>query len=62
MVPSRGGEAPIARQERGVKYLGERDVHGVVGGQIFPQLPHTRQKEAMRVSPQWKIVRVPSFK
>ena len=32
--------------------LGQRDIGGVIGRQIVPQIPNTRQKEIVRVSPQ----------
>jgi len=52
------GEAPVARQERCVKRLGQRDIGGIIGRQIVAQVPDARQKEIMRISPQSQIGQV----
>ena len=49
------GEAPVAREQRRVKRLGQRDIGGVIGRQIVAQLPNARQKEIMPISPQGKV-------
>ena len=49
------GEAPVARQQGGVKRLSQRHIDGVIGRQIVPQVPHARQQEIVRISPQGEV-------
>ena len=55
MVPGRGGEALVARQQRRVERFGKGDVDGIIGGEIVSQIPDPRQKEIMRVSAERKV-------
>lgn len=50
MMAGCSGERLVSRQQRRVERFGERDVDGVIGRQIFPQIPDTRQKEIVRIS------------
>src|SRR5918995_1065221 len=38
-VPGRGAKGTIAGHQRSVHRLGERHIHGVVGGDVVPQVP-----------------------
>jgi hypothetical protein len=58
MMASRGAETLIARNQRGVERFGKGDIDGIVGREIVPQIPNTRQKEIMRVSVEGKISEV----
>lgn len=49
------GQTTVARQQRRVEHLGQRDIRCVIGRQIVSQFPKARQKEIMRVSPQRKV-------
>jgi hypothetical protein len=49
------GKAPVARQERCVKRLGQCDIGGVIGREVAPQIPDARQKEIMRIPPQCEV-------
>jgi hypothetical protein len=49
------GQTPVARQQGYVEHLGERDIGGIIGRQIVPQIPNARQKEIVRIPPQRKV-------
>ena len=55
MMASRSGETLVARQQRSVERFGKRDVDGIIGREIVPQIPDARQKDVMRVTLQGKI-------
>ena len=48
----------VAREQRSVERFSKGDVNGVVGREIVPQIPDTRQKEVMRISVQGKVCQV----
>ena len=48
----------VAREQRSVERFSKGDVNGVVGREIVPQVPDTRQKEVMRISVQGKVCQV----
>jgi len=48
----------VAREQRSVERFSKSDVNGVVGREIVPQVPDTRQKEVMRISVQGKVCQV----
>ncbi len=52
------GESPVAREQRRVERFREGDVDGVVGSEIVPQIPDTRQKEIVRIPAQRKVGQV----
>jgi len=52
------GETPIAREKRSVERFGERNVNGVVGGEVVPQLPNWRQQKIVRIPSQGKVRQV----
>ena len=52
------GHASVARHQRRVERLGERNIGGVIGRQIVPQLPNSRQQEIVRVAAQREIRKV----
>jgi hypothetical protein len=55
-MTSRGSRQPaVAGEQRGAERLREGDIDGVIGGEIAPQLPDTRQKKIMRISPNRKV-------
>lgn len=57
-MPNRSSEALVACDERRVERFRERDIYRVIGREIVPQFPNTRQKDSMRIPPQRKIVKV----
>jgi len=54
----RSCEASVARQKRRIQRLGKRDVDGIVGREIVPQVPYPRQKDAVGISPKGKVEEV----
>ena len=58
MMASRSGETLVARKQRSVERFGKGDVDGIIGREIVPQIPDTRQKEIMRVSAEGKVSEV----
>src|SRR5437763_9570527 len=44
MMASRSGETLVARKQRSVERFGKGDVDGIIGREIVPQIPYTRQK------------------
>lgn len=54
-MPRGAGEALIAREERRIERLGERDIDGVIGCQIVPQIPDAPEQQIVRMAPQGKI-------
>ncbi len=48
-------QAPVACQQRRVEDLGKRDVGGIIGRQIVPQIPDAGQKEIVRIAPERKV-------
>jgi hypothetical protein len=55
MMASRSGETLVARKQRSVERFGKGDVDGIIGREIVPQIPDTRQKEIMRVSAEGEV-------
>lgn len=51
----RRGKSLVAREQRRLERLRQSDVHRVVSGEIATQRPHPRQKEVLRIAPQWKV-------
>ena len=58
MMASRSGETLVARKQRSVERFGKGDVDGIIGREIVPQIPDTRQKKIMRVSAEGKVSEV----
>jgi len=54
----RSGETLVAGEEWSVEHFGEGDVHGVIGREIVPQIPHARQKNIVRISAQREVSEV----
>ena len=52
------GQTSIARQQWCVEHLGQRDIGGIIGRQIVPQIPNARQEEIVRISMQGKVGQV----
>ena len=52
MMAGRGGQALVAQHQRSVEHFGEGHIDGVIGREIVPQTPDTREKEIVRVSAQ----------
>jgi hypothetical protein len=52
------GQTPVARQQGYVEHLGQRDIGGIIGRQIVPQIPNARQKEIVRIPPQRKVSQI----
>ena len=57
-LSSRSGEPLVARKQWCVERFGKGDINGVVGREIVPQIPDTRQQEIMRVSAEGKVSEV----
>jgi hypothetical protein len=57
MMASHSGETLVARQQRSVERFGKGDVDGIMGREIVPQIPDTRQKEIMRYRRKGKSAR-----
>ena len=57
-MASRSGETLVARKQRSVERFGKGDVDGIIGREIVPQIPYTRQKEIMGVSAEGKVSEV----
>ena len=43
-------ETPVAGDQRGIERLGERNIGGIIGREVVPQIPDARQKNIMRVA------------
>ena len=54
-MPQRGSETFVTGKQRGVEHFSQGDVHRVIGREIVPQLPDTRQQEVVRISVQRKV-------
>jgi len=54
-MTGRPGQTPIAGKQRRVERFGERNVNGVVGGEIVPQFPYPRQQEIVGIPLQRKV-------
>ena len=54
MMDGRCGETFVAGKQDSVKRLGKRNISGVIGGQIVPQIPDTPQQKIMRKALQRK--------
>ena len=52
------GQTSVARQQWRFECFGERDIGGVIGCEIVPQLPNAGQKQIVRVPSQGKIRQV----
>src|SRR5688572_10803804 len=59
VVPRRRCNARVARDERSVERFREGDIDGVVGGEVVPQLPDTRQQPSMRMALHRHVDEVP---
>jgi hypothetical protein len=50
-VTARGvGKAPVARQQRPVERLRQRDIDGIISRQVVAQLPDARQQKRVRMA------------
>src|SRR5665647_250516 len=58
MMAWRSGETLVAGEEWSVEHFGEGDVHGVIGREIVPQIPHARQEKIVRISAQREVSEV----
>jgi len=48
MMAGRDGEMLVARKQRSAELFSKSDVDGVMGGEIFSQIPHVRQVVGIR--------------
>src|SRR5579883_2706877 len=54
----RGGEAPVACEERRVQDLRKRYVDGIVSGEAIAKLPRAGEQQAVGVAPHWEAQEV----
>ena len=50
-----GGGSPVARQQRRMERLGERDIGGVVGGEVMAQRPDLRRRQIVGIASQAQV-------
>ncbi len=55
MVAGRGRQTLVACKQRSVERFSKGNVDSVIGREVVPQFPNTRQKEIMRVSTHGKV-------
>ena len=58
MVAGRSSETFVAGEQWRIERFGQGDIHGVIGREIIPQIPHPRQKEIVWISVQRKVSEV----
>jgi len=58
VMAGRSGETLVAGKQRSVERFGQGDVHGIIGREIVPQIPDTRQKKIVWISVQGKVSKV----
>lgn len=58
IVPRRGGEPVVAGEQCRVERFGERDIGGIIGGQVVAQFPDPLQQHIVRVAVQGKIKQI----
>ena len=51
-------KTPVAREQRRIEYFCERDIDGIISGEIVSQIPYLLQEEGVWIPVQGEIGRV----